>query len=197
MKKDRFVAFFDAVMAIIMTIVVLEFVIPSGATWADLNVFWFQLLAYALSFFWLGTMWINLHSVWNHVETVSRAILFVNMFTLFFSSMIPFFTVYMGRNIGEKVPQVLFGVDVMLIVLCNFISTELLARKNTALKKRIKMLRETYIIDELIKVIGIVIGIVLFPPTVMISTFVSVVFLAIVFSIRKRKYHKTAVSDAN
>lgn len=41
MTKDRFVAFFDAIMAIIMTIVVLEFVIPSGTSWADLDVFWF------------------------------------------------------------------------------------------------------------------------------------------------------------
>ena len=82
MTKDRFVAFFDAIMAIIMTIVVLEFVVPSGTSWADLDVFWFQLLVYALSFFWLGTMWINLHSTWNHVKIITRPILFVNLFTI-------------------------------------------------------------------------------------------------------------------
>lgn len=190
MKKDRFVAFYDAIMAIIMTIVVLEFVVPEGTTWADLNVFGFQLLAYALSFFWLGTMWVNQHSVWHHVETVSRAIIFVNLFTLFFSSMIPFLTVYVGRNIGEKVPQVLFGADVMLIILCNLISTELLAKHNDELKKRIKMLRQTMIIDEVIKIIGILIGVSLFPQAVMIATFLSIIFLAIIFSMRKRKRKK-------
>ena len=60
-------------------------------------------MVYALSFFWLGTMWINLHSTWNHVQIITRPILFVNLFTLFFSSLIPFLTVYVGRNINEAV----------------------------------------------------------------------------------------------
>lgn len=190
MKKDRFVAFFDAVMAIIMTIVVLEFVIPGGAEWKDLNVFWFQLMAYALAFFWLGTMWINLHSVWHHVETVSREILFVNLFTLFFSSLVPFLTVYVGRNLNEKVPQILFGTDIAIIILCNMISSELLAKHNDDVNSRINMLRKTVIIDEGITIVGIIIGATVFPPAVMISVFASVVFLAVAFGLKKRKQIK-------
>ena len=187
MTKDRFVAFFDAIMAIIMTIVVLEFVIPNGTTWADLDVFWFQLLVYALSFFWLGTMWINLHSTWNHVKIITRPILFVNLFTLFFSSLIPFLTVYVGRNISAKVPQILYGADVMLIILCNQISAELLARKNEDIKNRINMFRTAVVIDETIKLAGIIIGAFLLPQAVMISTFVSMIFLLVIFSYRKKK----------
>ena len=187
MKKDRFVAFFDAVMAIIMTIVVLEFVIPSGTTWADLDVFWFQLLVYALSFFWLGTMWINLHSTWHHVEIITRPILFVNLFTLFFSSLIPFLTVYVGRNISAQVPQLLYGIDVILIILCNQISAELLARGNEDIKNRIKMLRSAVAIDETIKLAGVIIGAFLLPQAVLVSTFVSMIFLLIIFSYRKKK----------
>ncbi len=187
MKKDRFVAFFDAVMAIIMTIVVLEFVIPSGTTWADLDVFWFQLLVYALSFFWLGTMWINLHSTWHHVEIITRPILFVNLFTLFFSSLIPFLTVYVGRNISAQVPQLLYGIDVILIILCNQISAELLARENEDIKNRIKMLRSAVAIDETIKLAGVIIGAFLLPQAVLVSTFVSMIFLLIIFSYRKKK----------
>lgn len=187
MKKDRFVAFFDAVMAIIMTIVVLEFVIPSGTTWADLDVFWFQLLVYALSFFWLGTMWINLHSTWHHVEIITRPILFVNLFTLFFSSLIPFLTVYVGRNISAQVPQLLYGIDAILIILCNQISAELLARENEDIKNRIKMLRSAVAIDETIKLAGVIIGAFLLPQAVLVSTFVSMIFLLIIFSYRKKK----------
>ena len=177
MKKDRFVAFFDAIMAIVMTIVVLEFVMPGGAGWDDLSLFWFQLLAYALSFFYLGTMWINLHSVWHHVETISRPILFVNLFMLFFASLIPFLTVYVGKNLGEKVPQVLFGADV-------------LGRHNEELGKRLHMLRKAIAVDESIKIAGIAIGLFAFPPAVMISTFVSMVSLIIAFGIRKKKRAK-------
>jgi len=193
MKKDRFVAFFDAVMAIIMTIVVLEFVVPDGSKWEDLGTLWFQILAYALSFFWLGTFWINIHSVWHHVETVTRAVLHVNLAMLFFSSMIPFFTVYVGRNIGEKVPQMLFGIDIILIVLCNAISTELLAKRNEEIKKRIKLLRFSAIIDEATKVIGIIIGMTLYPPAVMISTFLSVILLTVIFTVAKKIHVRTCL----
>ena len=190
MKKDRFVAFFDAVMAIIMTIVVLEFVVPDGTKWSDLSVLWFQILAYALSFFWLGTMWINLHSVWDHVKVVTRPILFVNLFTLFFSSMIPFFTVYLGRHIGEKIPQVLFGIDVMLVTICNAVSNELLAKSNEEIKERLPLMRNAFFIDGLIKVAGIIIGYLFVAQGVMLSTFFSVIFVAIIFGIGKKKLKK-------
>ena len=56
MKKERFSAFYDAIMAIIMTIAVLEFKVPTGANWSDLESIGCQILVYALSFFWLGMM---------------------------------------------------------------------------------------------------------------------------------------------
>ena len=129
MKKDRFVAFFDAVMAIIMTIVVLEFVIPGGAEWKDLNVFWFQLMAYALAFFWLGTMWINLHSVWHHVETVSREILFVNLFTLFFSSLVPFLTVYQTKIIRTSRKKRLYAAFRLIFLAVHLVQLRHLHQK--------------------------------------------------------------------
>lgn len=63
MKKDRFVAFFDAIMAIIMTIAVLQFAVPAGAKWSDLGDLGFQVLVYAMSFFWLGMLWISIHNM--------------------------------------------------------------------------------------------------------------------------------------
>ena len=68
MRKDRFTAFFDAILAIIMTLIVLEFVIPNGTEWSDLGTLWFQIIAYAISFFWLGGMWINIHYLWHDAE---------------------------------------------------------------------------------------------------------------------------------
>ena len=195
MKKERFIAFFDAIMAIIMTIVVLEFVIPNGPDWPDLKPLWFQILAYALSFFGLGVMWINHHSVWYHVETLTRPILFVNLFMLFFSSMIPFLTVYVGRNLDQKVPQMLYGINIILIVLCNQISIELLAKNNKGVKDRIKILRMSAIMDESIRLIGVIIGITVFPQAVMISSFVSMIVLIFVFKLIKRKRGGVAIQN--
>ena len=187
MRKDRFVAFFDAIMAIIMTIVVLEFVIPSGTEWSDLGVLGYQILAYAVSFFWLGGMWINIHNIWHGVETIDRGVLWVNIAMLFFSSMIPFFVVYVGRNINELVPQLLYGIDVMLIAVFNEISVELLARHHGCVKRQLKSFRISIGIDFCIKAIGIILGIAVFPMSIMISVMLAMVFLIVWRTVIEKK----------
>ena len=130
MRKDRFEAFFDAVMAIIMTIVVLEFAVPKGTDWSNVKGLMFQVVVYAISFFYLGMMWMNIHTLWHNVEYITRGVMWVNMIMLFFSSMLPFWVVYLGRNFFALVPQLLYGIDVLLITITNFISAELLRKHN-------------------------------------------------------------------
>ena len=84
MRKDRFEAFFDAMMAIIMTIVVLEFAIPHGTAWSDVQKLMFQIVVYAISFFYLGMMWMNIHTLWHNVEYITRSVMWVK-----FSILIP------------------------------------------------------------------------------------------------------------
>lgn len=187
MKKDRFVAFFDAIMAIIMTIAVLEFAQPSGVKWSDLKHLGFQVLVYALSFFWLGMMWISIHNLWNHVEYISRGVMVINLIMLFFSSMIPFLVIYVGQNFRESVPQILYGLDVVCITICNYISSELLARHNTYRKSELKSLRLLTVIDICIKSIGFIIGITVYPPAIMISVFIAIILLFINYLLLKKK----------
>lgn len=189
MKKDRFVAFFDAVMAIIMTIVVLEFVIPNGTEWSDLSVLAFQIIAYAVSFFWLGSLWINIHDLWQDVEEIDRKILWTNIVMLFFASMIPFFTVYFGRNVSAKIPALLYAADILMITVTNEISVELLARKNEKIRLQTKRFRISVIIDISIKSVGVIIGLTIFPTTILIAIILATVF-TIVYRISKNK--KTA-----
>ena len=190
MKKDRFVAFFDAVMAIIMTIVVLEFVIPDGTDWDDLHTVWFQMIAYAVAFFWLGGMWINIHNLWHDLETINHGVLWVNIMMLFFSSMIPFFTVYVGRNMNELVPQLLFGIDVLLITLSNWLSLELLAKRHKQLKETMQPFRIILLIDILIKILGIAIGVAVMPVAIIFSVVLAMVFLMMARIIQERKKRK-------
>ena len=185
MKKDRFVAFYDAIMAIIMTIAVLEFDMPKGASWHDLKGLDFQIIVYALSFFWLGIMWINIHGLWNDVEFVSRHVLFVNICVLFFSSMIPFFVTYTGKNFFEPVPQLLYGIDVIIITICNQISMEFIKKENPKLSKKVEKLRHTAIVDVSVKVIGIIIGMTILPPAIMISVFIAVIVLMVNYFLMK------------
>lgn len=195
MKKDRFVAFFDAVMAIIMTIVVLEFAQPSGPHWSDLRGTWFQVLVYALSFFWLGMMWININTIWARVEIINRKIMWVNMFMLFFSSMIPFLVVYVGQNIMFRIPQLLYGIDVICITLCNQISAELLKIENPLLDLEVKGLRRGIAIDLGIKVVGIIIGMTVFPPAVIIAVFIAMLSLVVQFSLMNKRRTQAAKAE--
>ena len=187
MSKDRFVAFFDAIMAIIMTIVVLEFVIPSGTNWSDLDTLGYQIFAYAISFFWLGGMWINIHNIWHNVDIIDRSVLWTNIAMLFFSSMIPFLVVYVGRNINEIVPEVLYGMDVLCITVLNEISVELLARHHECVKAKIKSFRLSIIIDIAVKVVGIIFGITVFPMAILISVIVAMIFLIVWITITREQ----------
>ena len=189
MKKDRFVAFFDAVMAIIMTIVVLEFALPKGTNWGDLKELGVQVAVYALSFFWLGMMWININTIWHHVEVIDRKIMWVNLFMLFFSSMIPFLVIYVGANLNARIPQLLYGVDVICITVCNQISAELLKEQNPTLTPIVKNLRVGIGIDLAVKTVGIILGMIFWPPIVIIAVFVAMLCLVVEFSITNKKHN--------
>lgn len=196
MKKDRFVAFFDAIMAIIMTIVVLEFVIPSGTKWQDLNVLGYQIIAYAISFFWLGGMWINIHNLWHGVDRIDRGVLWTNIAMLFFSSMIPFLVVYVGRNINALVPQLLYGIDVFMITICNELSVELLARHHESVRKQLHSFRISISVDLGIKIIGLILGVTVFPMAIMISVMIAMIFLITWRTITERKTRCDRQSEA-
>lgn len=187
MKKDRFVAFFDAVMAIIMTIVVLEFAVPKGTNWSDLKDLGSQVMVYALSFFWLGMMWININTIWHNVEIITRRVMWVNMFMLFFSSMIPFLIVYLGENLTAKIPQLLYGIDVIFITVCNQVSAEWLKKSNPQLEPTVKSLRLGIGIDLTVKAIGIILGMIIYPPIVIISVFIAMLCLVVEFSVVHKK----------
>ena len=90
MTKERLAAFFDAVLAIIMTILVLELEKPSEVSLKGFLALKENFFAYVLSFFWLGTMWVNHHNEWMGIEKISVKTVWTTMLTLFFSSLFPY-----------------------------------------------------------------------------------------------------------
>ena len=87
MEKERLVTFTDAVLAIIMTILVLELKKPTEPTLAQLWALRESFLAYAMSFFWLGSMWINLHNTWSKANIISTKVIGWNIVLLFLLSL--------------------------------------------------------------------------------------------------------------
>jgi uncharacterized membrane protein len=114
MGKTRLEAFSDGVLAIIITIMVLEMKVPHGAALADLRPIFWVFLSYILSFVNLGIYWNNHHHLLHTVERVSGRILWANLHLLFWLSLMPFATGWMGENHFDSVPTALYGVVLLM-----------------------------------------------------------------------------------
>jgi uncharacterized membrane protein len=109
MDSGRLEAFSDGVLAIIITIMVLEMKVPHGASLADLRPLLPVFLSYVLSFVYLGIYWNNHHHMLHVTERVNGAILWANLHLLFWLSLIPFVTGWMGENNFAPAPTALYG----------------------------------------------------------------------------------------
>lgn len=110
MGSERLASFSDSVIAIIITIMVLEMKVPQGTALADLLPLIPVLLSYVLSFVYIGIYWNNHHHMLHLVQEVNGGILWANLHLLFWLSLIPFVTGWMGRNPWAAVPMALYGV---------------------------------------------------------------------------------------
>ena len=110
MRLGRLEAFSDGVLAIIITIMVLEMKVPHGPSLADLWPLFPVFLSYVLSFVYVGISWNNHHHMLHVTERVNGAILWANLHLLFWLSLIPFVTGWMGENNFAPAPTALYGV---------------------------------------------------------------------------------------
>ena len=114
MGKGRLEAFSDGVIAIIITIMVLEFKVPHGADLESLRPLIPTFFSYVLSFIYVGIYWNNHHHFFQIVEHVSGSILWANLHLLFWLSLFPFVTNWMGENYGAPWPSALYGMVLMM-----------------------------------------------------------------------------------
>ena len=109
MSKARLEAFSDGVIAILITIMVLELKVPEGTDWAALRPLVPTLLTYALSFVFLGIYWTNHHHLLHATERISGGVLWANLHLLFWLSLTPFVTAWMGENHRASIPNAIYG----------------------------------------------------------------------------------------
>jgi uncharacterized membrane protein len=114
MKNGRLEAFSDGVIAILLTIMVLELKIPHGADWQSLSPLLPVFLTYVLSFIYLGIYWNNHHHMLYAAERINGKILWANMHLLFWLSLVPFVTGWMGENHFAPLPTAIYGVVLLL-----------------------------------------------------------------------------------
>jgi uncharacterized membrane protein len=127
MNKGRLEAFSDGVLAIIITIMVLELKVPHGASWADLAPLFPVFLSYLLSFIYIGIYWNNHHHMLHAASKVTGGIMWANLHLLFWLSVVPFATAWMGENHFAATPVALYGVVLFMAGGAYFVLAQTLA----------------------------------------------------------------------
>jgi uncharacterized membrane protein len=147
MGKGRLEAFSDGVIAILITIMVLELRVPEGTDWSALRALAPVFLSYVLSFIFLGIYWNNHHHLLQAAQQVKGNVLWANLHLLFWLSLIPFVTAWMGENGFAQIPVALYGVVLWMSGLAYYILARALVALHgadsllaTALGSRVKEL---------------------------------------------------------
>ncbi len=121
MNRTRLEAFSDGVLAIIITIMVLEIHVPIGSDFAALKPLFPVVLSYLLSFIYIGIYWNNHHHMMHTVKNVTGGILWANLHLLFWLSLIPFTTGWIGENHFAPIPMAVYGIGLLMAAIAYFI----------------------------------------------------------------------------
>ena len=169
MSKERLIAFTDAVLAIIMTILVLELKRQDHISWQalwDLRAYFF---AYTISFFWLGTLWVNLHRSWDVVDKINNNLVWSSIVLLFFLSFFPYTTALVSADFNNSVAQTIYGVIVLLVSACNVWMYRELHKLNPDVvgASSFNILDKEGLVEIALKLIGLVLTLTVFPSAMM------------------------------
>jgi len=132
MTKGRLEAFSDGVIAIIITIMVLEMKVPHGGGLKDLAPLLPVFLSYVLSFLYVGIYWNNHHHMLHASTTVTGVVLWANLHLLFWLSLFPFTTGWMGENHFTGVPSALYGVVLLMAAIAYYLLQQAIIRAQGA-----------------------------------------------------------------
>ena len=130
MGTGRLEAFSDGVLAIIITIMVLELKVPHGHEFADLRPLWPKIISYVLSFVFIGIYWGNHHHMLHVAKRVNGAILWGNLHLLFWLSLVPVVTAWMGESGFAARPVAVYGVVLLLAGIAYYILSRALIREH-------------------------------------------------------------------
>ena len=181
MEKERLGAFIDAVLAIIMTILVLELEKPKTFNVQGLWELRTNFFAYGISFFWLGAMWVNIHASSHLIKKVSQKTVWATIVMLFFSSLFPYTTQLIATHFTNGTMQAFYGVIVLLITFSVLWYYRTLEEVNDGAEMfGLIADRQKWLAWDIgIKILGLILSLTIFPAGVGISVFVTLIFIVI------------------
>jgi uncharacterized membrane protein len=180
MQKTRLEAFSDGVLAIIITIMVLELRVPQGHEWSDLSVLYPKFISYVLSFLYIGIYWGNHHHLVHTASRVTSFIMLANLNLLFWLSLIPFTTHWMGDSHFAEKPVALYSVNLLLAGIAYYILQKAIEKtvvEHDKLTSALKKLSYKGIFSQIAYTVSIVLAFFFPIVSVVISFIVAVIWL--------------------
>ncbi|WP_407376608.1 TMEM175 family protein [Methanobrevibacter sp.] len=184
-SSSRLEAFYDAIIAIIVTVLVLSLPQPSEASLSALGALKGNYFAYLISFLICTNLWQYHHLIYNHVEKIDMVIIWQNIALLFVVSLIPYLTIFVAENQFSLLAQVLYGLDFILINMIHFFMARTLIRINPEDKNLLNALniRNGMIIPLILFVVGLVIAFLGYPVAISFCCLITIV-RSIVYSLK-------------
>jgi uncharacterized membrane protein len=180
MQKSRLEAFSDGVLAIIITIMVLELRVPQGHEWSDLSVLYPKFISYVLSFLYIGIYWGNHHHLVHTASRVTSFIMLANLNLLFWLSLIPFTTHWMGDSHFAEKPVALYSTNLLLAGIAYYILQKAIEKtvvQHDKLTTALKKLSNKGIFSQISYSVSIVLAFFFPIVSVIISFIVAVIWL--------------------
>ena len=178
MDTDRLEAFYDAIIAIIVTVLVLELPQPASPTLTAIWTLRTSYFAYLISFLVCANLWQYHHLIYNHVNKINSKIIWLNILLMFILSLIPYITTFVANNPNSFIPQALYGLDFIIVDIILFIMAKLLLKINKENQNDIKEalnIQTALYIPFIIFIIGFIIALLGYPIAISICCLITMI----------------------
>ncbi|MBQ2653964.1 MAG: DUF1211 domain-containing protein [Methanobrevibacter sp.] len=185
MDTNRLEAFYDAIIAIIVTVLVLELPQPETATIAGILALKVSYFTYLVSFLVCANLWQYHHLIYAHVKKIDSKIIWLNILLMFVISLIPYLTIFVANNPNSLLSESLYGLDFILVDIILFIMSRYLIKINedSEYLSEVLDLKNAIIIPFIFLIIGFIIGFLGYPIAISIVCLITIV-RSILYSIK-------------
>ena len=182
MESERFEALIDAILAIIITIIVLEIPLASLGSWESLFELKYEFIIYAISFIVCFNFWNFNNNLFSLVNKINSKVIWTMGLTLFVFSLLPYLTTFVAENFYVFFPQFLYGLSFIVTAILSKLISRFLKESdpgNVALQLALEK-DHIFLITVVLVLIGMIIGYLAYPPAVIISCLISIITIWIV-----------------
>ena len=189
METERFEALIDAILAIIITIIVLEIPLAPEGTWQSLFELKYEFIIYAISFIVCFNFWNYNNNIFSIVNKIDYKVIWSMGITLFVFSFLPYLTTFAAENFNLFFPQFMYGLSFIVTALLSMLIAKYLKESDpTNITLQLVLQKDdTYITTIIIVLIGMIIGYMAYPPAIITSCLLSLVIMWILPKMRKKE----------